>query len=300
MSGTLTNMTKHTMTSFSLLAPAKLNLFLHINGRREDGYHELETLFTFLNYGDQLTFSVSETTAIEVTGDTFDIPLQDNLIYKAAVLLQKHSNSAFGAKINLTKILPMGGGVGGGSSDAASTLLALNKLWHCQLSLQELAQLGVQLGADVPVFINGKSALAQGIGEKLLDVELPSKWYCVVHPSEHVSTAKIFTHPDLKRDTPKLKGDWQQQTLGNDCEPLVKKLCPEVEKTLQWLLKYAPSKMTGTGSCCFVEFATQKEAQHVLENLPHNWDGFIASSVNISPAHTQLNAIHLSNEVTYK
>ncbi|MDN3380048.1 MULTISPECIES: 4-(cytidine 5'-diphospho)-2-C-methyl-D-erythritol kinase [unclassified Pseudoalteromonas] len=293
-------MTNSTLTQFSLLAPAKLNLFLHINGRRDDGYHELETLFTFLNYGDQLEFTLLKTNAIELTGDTENIPLADNLIYKAAVLLQKHTKTSLGAKINLTKILPMGGGVGGGSSDAATTLLALNTLWQCKLSLTELAHLGVTLGADVPVFINGRSALAQGIGEKLVDVELAQKWYCVVHPSEHVSTAKIFTHPDLTRNTPKLKGDWQQQVLRNDCEPLVKKLCPEVEKTLQWLLKYAPSKMTGTGSCCFVEFATQIEAQHVLENLPHNWDGFIASSVNTSPAHTQLNAIHLSNQVTYK
>ncbi|WP_249118464.1 4-(cytidine 5'-diphospho)-2-C-methyl-D-erythritol kinase [Pseudoalteromonas sp. NEC-BIFX-2020_015] len=285
-------MTKQTMTSFSLLAPAKLNLFLHINGRREDGYHELETLFTFLNYGDELTFTLTNTASIEVTGDTQGIPLNDNLIYKAAILLQNHCQISFGVKINLIKILPMGGGVGGGSSDAASTLLALNKLWKCHLSLDELAQLGIKLGADVPVFINGRSALAQGIGEKLVDVELEKKWFCVVHPNEHISTAKIFTHPDLKRDTPKLKGDWQQQTLRNDCESLVKKLCPEVEKTLQWLLKYAPSKMTGTGSCCFAEFATQKEAQLVLENLPKTWSGFIASSVNISPAHTQLNAIH--------
>jgi len=293
-------MTLDSAPQFSLIAPAKLNLFLHINGRRDDGYHELETLFTFLDYGDNLAFTRLNTPSIELTGDTNNIPLTENLIYKAAVLLQKHTKTTLGAKINLTKILPMGGGVGGGSSDAATTLLGLNKLWCCDLSLKELALLGIELGADVPVFINGKSALAQGIGENLSDVELEQKWYCVVHPSEHISTAKIFTHPDLTRDTPKLNGPWQQQVLRNDCEPLVKKLCPEVEKTLQWLLKYAPSKMTGTGSCCFAEFASQSEALHVLENLPSDWNGFIASSVNISPAHTQLNAIHLSNEVTYK
>lgn len=277
--------------SFSLIAPAKLNLFLHINGKRSDGYHELETLFTFLNFGDELTFSETDHNEIEVSGDTQGIELHDNLIYKAALLLKKHTKVNKGAKINLIKKLPMGGGVGGGSSDAASTLLGLNKLWNTQLSLAQLAQLGLQLGADVPVFINGKSALAQGIGEKLTNVTLPEKWYCVVHPKQHVSTAQIFTHPDLKRDTKKLKGDWQHQAQHNDCEPLVKKLCPEVEKTLQWLLKYAPSKMTGTGSCCFVEFATQKEAQQVLADLPHKWDGFIANSVNLSAAHTQLNAI---------
>jgi 4-diphosphocytidyl-2-C-methyl-D-erythritol kinase len=278
-------------TSFSVIAPAKLNLFLHINGRRADGYHELETLFTFLNFGDELSFELTSTPTILVTGDTKDIPLNDNLIYKAALLLQTQNKSQLGVKINLIKRLPMGGGVGGGSSDAATTLLALNKLWNINNSVDELADLGLQLGADVPVFIRGQSAIAHGIGEKLQHVELEQKWYCVVHPNQHVSTAKIFTHPDLKRDTPKISGDWKCQTLSNDCEPLVKKLCPEVEKTLQWLLKYAPSKMTGTGSCCFVEFASQVQAQDVLANLPHTWQGFIASSVNVSPAHTELAAI---------
>ena len=278
-------------TSFSVIAPAKLNLFLHINGRRADGYHELETLFTFLNFGDELSFELTSTPTILVTGDTKDIPLNDNLIYKAALLLQTQNKSQLGVKINLIKRLPMGGGVGGGSSDAATTLLALNKLWNINNSVDELADLGLQLGADVPVFIRGQSAIAHGIGEKLQHVELEQKWYCVVHPNQHVSTAKIFTHPDLKRDTPKILGDWKCQTLSNDCEPLVKKLCPEVEKTLQWLLKYAPSKMTGTGSCCFVEFASQVQAQDVLANLPHTWQGFIASSVNTSPAHTELAAI---------
>ncbi|WP_282131820.1 4-(cytidine 5'-diphospho)-2-C-methyl-D-erythritol kinase [Pseudoalteromonas aliena] len=278
-------------TSFSVIAPAKLNLFLHINGRRADGYHELETLFTFLNFGDELFFELTSTPTILVTGDTKDIPLNDNLIYKAALLLQTQNKSQLGVKINLIKRLPMGGGVGGGSSDAATTLLALNKLWNINNSVDELADLGLQLGADVPVFIRGQSAIAHGIGEKLQHVELEQKWYCVVHPNQHVSTAKIFTHPDLKRDTPKILGDWKCQTLSNDCEPLVKKLCPEVEKTLQWLLKYAPSKMTGTGSCCFVEFASQVQAQDVLANLPHTWQGFIASSVNTSPAHTELAAI---------
>ncbi|MBQ4798274.1 4-(cytidine 5'-diphospho)-2-C-methyl-D-erythritol kinase [Pseudoalteromonas sp. MMG006] len=278
-------------TSFSVIAPAKLNLFLHINARRDDGYHELETLFTFLNFGDTLHFELTNDANISITGDTKGIPLSDNLIYKAAHLLQTHSKTSFGVKINLTKRLPMGGGVGGGSSDAATTLLALNKMWSLDLDLTELAKLGLQLGADVPVFIQGKSAIAHGIGEQLHHVTLEKKWYCVVHPNQHVSTAKIFTHPDLKRDTPKIIGNWQQHSLTNDCEPLVKKLCPEVEKTLQWLLKYAPSKMTGTGSCCFVEFASQVQAQDVLDNLPHTWQGFVASSANVSPAHTELTAI---------
>ena len=226
-------MTQASTAPLTLIAPAKLNLFLHINGRREDGYHELETLFTFLEFGDDLTFTVTNDLDINVKGDTSGIELTDNLIYKAARLLQQHCDCQQGVSIELLKRLPMGGGVGGGSSDAATTLLALNKLWGCDLSLAELAKLGVTLGADVPVFINGHSAIAHGIGEQLENVELPRSWFCVIHPGEHVSTAKIFTHPDLKRDTPKLKADWQIENLGNDCEALVKKLCPEVEKALQ-------------------------------------------------------------------
>ena len=289
MNGNLTNMSKN--ASFSVIAPAKLNLFLHINARRDDGYHELETLFTFLNFGDELTFEELNSTRIFVTGDTQSIALTDNLIYKAALLLQTHSKTKRGVKINLTKRLPMGGGVGGGSSDAATTLLTLNKLWDLNYDLDTLARLALTLGADVPVFVRGQTAIAHGIGEDLHQVELTQKWYCVVHPNQHISTAEIFTHPDLKRDTPKIIGDWKTHTLTNDCEPLVKKLCPEVENTLQWLLKYAPSKMTGTGSCCFVEFNTQAQAQDVLANLPHTWLGFVASSANTSPAHTELAAI---------
>ena len=283
-------MTQVSTAPLTLIAPAKLNLFLHINARRDDGYHELETLFTFLEFGDDLTFTVTHGPDIKVTGDTNSIALTDNLIYKAALLLQQHCRCQQGVSIKLLKRLPMGGGVGGGSSDAATTLLALNKLWDCHLSLHELANLGVTLGADVPVFINGHTAIAHGIGEQLHNVELPKRWYCVIHPGEHVSTAKIFTHPDLKRDTPKLKADWQTENLRNDCEALVKKLCPEVEKALQWLLKYAPSKMTGTGACCFAEFSTEAQAQQVLAQLPEKWTGFVASSATLSPAHTALNA----------
>ncbi len=276
--------------SFSLIAPAKLNLFLHINGRRTDGYHELETLFVFLNYGDTLEFATREDGDIRVSGDCGDIPLTDNLIYRAAIALKQYANCTLGADIVLTKRLPMGGGVGGGSSDAATTLLALNHLWQLGLSLEILAEIGVKLGADVPVFVKGKAALAHGIGEDLRPVELPEKWYLVVHPNQHISTAEIFGHPDLPRDTPKLNGDWRTQNQRNDCEALVKKLCPEVEKTLEWLLKYAPSRMTGTGACCFAEFDTQEAAKNVFSRLPSQWHGFIASSANLSPAHAGLNA----------
>ncbi|OHU85747.1 MULTISPECIES: 4-(cytidine 5'-diphospho)-2-C-methyl-D-erythritol kinase [Pseudoalteromonas] len=278
------------MTSLSLMAPAKLNLFLHINAQRADGYHELETLFTFLEFGDELTFSCTEHDKVEIIGDTGDIPLEDNLIYKAALALRPFRRAETGILVSLSKKLPMGGGVGGGSSDAATTLLAINQLWQCHLSLQELAEIGLKLGADVPVFVNGKTALAQGVGEKLTAVKLPQRWFCVVFPSVHVSTGAIFTHPDLPRNTAKLTSDWQLANTSNDCEALVKKLYPEVEKTLVWLLKYGPSRMTGTGACCFVELDSADAAQRVLSSLPSYWQGFVAPSTNISPAHTQLDS----------
>ncbi|MFC3031749.1 4-(cytidine 5'-diphospho)-2-C-methyl-D-erythritol kinase [Pseudoalteromonas fenneropenaei] len=276
------------MTELTLLAPAKLNLFLHVNGRRDDGYHELETLFTFLNYGDTLHFALCEQDHISISGAPADIPLHDNLIYKAAQKLIPYRKIQQGLDIQLVKRLPMGGGVGGGSSDAATTLLAVNKLWQCGLNINQLAALGVTLGADVPVFVRGLSAHAQGIGEQLKPVKLPEKAYLVVSPGVHVSTAAIFTHPDLPRTTPKLKSGWQLSETRNDCEMLVKKLYPEVEKTLLWLLKYAPSKMTGTGACCFAEFDSVAAAERVLQQLPANWQGFVATSANRSPAHTQL------------
>ena len=278
------------MNSLTLIAPAKLNLFLHINNQRQDGYHELESLFTFLDFGDELKFSLSDDENIEITGDTGDIHTQDNLIYKAAHALLPYKNVSKGISINLVKRLPMGGGVGGGSSDAASTLLALNALWHCNLSIHNLAKIGLTLGADVPVFVNGKTAIAQGVGEQLKAIDIEQKWYCVVFPNVHISTAKIFTHPDLPRNTPKLNAPWSMQDTSNDCEALVKKLYPEVEKTLQWLLKYGPSRMTGTGACCFVELNTEQDARRVLSELPDIWQGFIARSHKESLAHRQLSS----------
>ncbi|QTH71107.1 4-(cytidine 5'-diphospho)-2-C-methyl-D-erythritol kinase [Pseudoalteromonas xiamenensis] len=277
------------MAVLTLLAPAKLNLFLHINGKRADGYHELETLFTLLDFGDELTFEANEKGSVTIEGAPSDINLADNLIFKAAQMLRPYTAQTTGAHIVLNKRLPMGGGVGGGSSDAATTLLALNELWNCQLNVSELANLGVKLGADVPVFVRGVSAHAQGIGENLLPVSLSEKFYLVVSPGVHVSTAAIFGHPDLPRDTPKLSDGWSMENTRNDCEVLVKKLYPEVEKTLEWLLKYAPSKMTGTGACCFAEFTSREAAERVLQTLPENWQGFVAKSVNCSPVHKQLN-----------
>ncbi|WP_394225795.1 4-(cytidine 5'-diphospho)-2-C-methyl-D-erythritol kinase [Pseudoalteromonas spongiae] len=276
------------LTTLSLIAPAKLNLFLHINGRLPNGYHELETLFVFLDYGDRLHFKRTEDGAITLKTQIDGLPDEENLIYKAANALKLATKTSFGAEISFDKHLPSGGGVGGGSSDAATTLLALNALWQLALPLEKLAEIGVALGADVPVFINGQAAIAQGIGEKLAPVNLPEIWYLVVHPNVHISTGVIFNNANLPRNTPKLSGDWQSSQHRNDCEELVKKHYPEVEKTLNWLLKYGPSRMTGTGACCFVSFETQHAALEALKSLPETWQGFVARSTNISPAHSEL------------
>ena len=274
-----------------VIAPAKLNLFLHITGRRADGYHELETLFTFLNYGDSLLFEETDSNHIELA-PVAGITKENNLIYKAAIAIQNAYQSSgystHGVHISIDKKLPMGGGVGGGSSDAATTLLTLNSLWGNKLSLAELADIGLALGADVPVFVHGFSALAKGVGEQLEPVELESKWYLVAHPNVHISTADVFTDPNLPRNTPKLDKNWQDAILNNDCEQLVKNRYSEVEKLLNWLLKYAPSRMTGTGACCFAAFSSEQEAKQALEKLPSQWSGFVAQSLNKSPAHVAL------------
>lgn len=274
-------------------APAKLNLFLHINGRRPDGYHELQTLFIFLNHGDWLEFEpLADTDLLTLSPAIPGVPDEQNLVIRAARLLQARLPSPMGAHIRLEKVLPMGGGIGGGSSDAATTLVALNHLWQAGLDEEELAQLGVQLGADVPVFVRGRAAFAEGVGEKLQPVGLPSAWYLVLKPDCHVATAAVFQDPELPRDTPRmtlhnlLEGVWK-----NDCELLVKKRHPEVANALGWLLEYAPSRMTGTGACVFAQFEDEVAARKVLASVPEGWDGFVAKGENISPLFVTLQQV---------
>ncbi|GAA5316397.1 MAG: 4-(cytidine 5'-diphospho)-2-C-methyl-D-erythritol kinase [Candidatus Pelagadaptatus aseana] len=275
--------------TLTLSAPAKLNLFLHITGRRADGYHNLQTLFQLLDHGDQLTFCCTDTPDITLSPDIEGVAAEDNLIVRAARLLQRHSQTKLGAHIELDKQLPMGGGIGGGSSDAATTLLALNALWQLNLPLPVLAELGASLGADVPVFIHGQTAWAEGIGEQLTPVELPEKYYLVLTPDCHVSTVEIFSHKDLTRDTSAITvAAFLEQGGQNDCQPLVKKLYPEVAKALNWLVKFAPAKMTGTGACVFAEFESREQAEAILEQAPEDLKGFVAKGVNLSPAHQQL------------
>ncbi|MCS6190410.1 4-(cytidine 5'-diphospho)-2-C-methyl-D-erythritol kinase [Shewanella baltica] len=271
-------------------APAKLNLFLHINGRRADGYHELQTLFQFIDYCDMLDFKVTEIPELILHSNMSGVVADsDNLILRAAKSLQQTTGFNGGAEIWLDKRLPMGGGLGGGSSDAATTLVALNTLWHTQLSTEELAKIGLKLGADIPVFIHGFAAFAEGVGERLQAVNPSEPWYLVIAPDAHVSTADVFLDPLLPRDTPKLAIDTlMSQPWANDCQKLVVSKYPQVAKALGWLLEYAPSRMTGTGACVFGEFTQQQQALAALAKLPSEMQGFVAQGMNLSPLITRL------------
>jgi len=265
-------------------APAKLNLFLHITGRRADGYHELQTAFQFLDYGDELQFEVTASSAIRLRQPVEGVADADNLIVRAARLLQQHSGCEQGAIISVSKRLPMGGGLGGGSSNAATTLVALNLLWNCGLSQEQLARLGLQLGADVPIFIAGFAAWAEGVGEKLTPISPAEPWFAVIKPDCHVSTAEIFSSSELTRDCEPITISRFLSGEGrNVCEAVVKKHYPAVANALNWLAQYASPRMTGTGACIFADFENQQQAQHVVDNLPTNWQGFVAKGCNRSP-----------------
>ena len=266
-------------------SPAKLNLFLYITGQRDNGYHELQTLFQFVDFGDELTVTANEeTSAITITPDIPGVALEDNLIWKAATALQQYTSTFFGADIELKKVLPMGGGIGGGSSNAATVLVALNHLWQLNLSDDQLAEIGLKLGADVPVFVRGHAAFAEGVGEQLSPANPDEKWYLVVKPQVSIATADIFKHSELTRNTPKRAlATLLEQEYVNDCEKIVRMLYPEVDKQLSWLLQYAPSRLTGTGSCVFAEFNSEKEAELVREQLPDTVSAFVAKGRNISP-----------------
>lgn len=279
------------MTSLKLPAPAKLNLMLHILGRRPDGYHELQTLFQFLDYGDELIFSPRTDGQIRLMTDLPGVPSDSNLIVRAARLLQQNTDCTQGADIQLIKRLPMGGGIGGGSSDAATTLLGLNHLWGLKRSLAELAAWGLQLGADVPVFVQGQAAFAEGVGEKLTPVELPEPWFLVAIPPVSVSTAEIFSAPELTRNTPASTVRTVLKCGGrNDCQPVVEKRYPEISNALILLNKFTSAKLTGTGCCIFGAFSEAAEAKAVSAQLPADLPSFVAQGRNESPLHTVLRA----------
>lgn len=270
-------------------SPAKLNLFLHITGRNEQGYHLLQSVFQLVDLADQLAFEVNQTGNINLITPIEGVNNQDNLIVKAAQLLRPEKKANLGCDIRLKKCLPMGGGIGGGSSNAATTLVALNHLWQLGHSLDELAQLGLQLGADVPIFVQGNSAFAEGVGEVLTPMNLPSKTFLIVYPHCHISTAKVFASADLPRNTAKISiDDYHFEQTHNDCQEIVCKSHPKVAKILHHLLEYAPSRMTGTGACVFAVFDNLDHANEVLETLPDGCQGFVAKGVNRSPLHVFL------------
>ena len=292
-------MDKNTSSSawLTVPAPAKLNLMLHITGQRTDGYHELQTIFQFLDYGDQLSFQVRHDNELTLTPEIAGVNFEDNLIIKAARSLQNHPralNKFCGANIELKKILPMGGGLGGGSSDAATTMLALNTLWQLELTLDELADLGVILGADIPVFIKGQACWAEGVGEKMTPLpDLAENWFLVACPNAHSNTKEIFSHKELTRDSEIINMrhalEGQAANEGrNDCQLVASKLNPEIGKTLNLLNKFGSAKMTGTGACVFLSVASENKATQVASKLPAELNAFIAKGTNLSSAHKVL------------
>ncbi|MGY8890445.1 MAG: 4-(cytidine 5'-diphospho)-2-C-methyl-D-erythritol kinase [Pseudomonadales bacterium] len=271
---------------FTLSAPAKINLCLLITGRRPDGYHDLQTAFQMLDICDTLSFELSDQLSVE---SNIDLPVQTNLVYLAAKLLQEFSATKQGATIHLDKFLPMGAGLGGGSSDAATTLLGLNRLWNLNISAEELMRLGRQLGADVPVFVFAQSAWGEGIGEVLTPLVLKSSFYLIVSPNCHVDTARIFSHPELTRDSSTITiARFLEHGARNDCEIVVRELYPEVDEVLLWLNKWGPAKMTGTGSCVFLQFDSRLEAQSVAKQVPEQWTTFVAQGLDKSPVVSEL------------
>jgi len=273
-------------------APAKLNLFLHITGRRADGYHELQTIFQFLDICDQLRFEVRNDRDIVRRTNLQSVATESDLCVRAARLLQQHVNGEKGVDIFLDKRLPMGSGVGGGSSDAATTLVALNQLWGLQLTQIQLMALGAQLGADVPVFIFGRSAWAEGIGEKLQAVTLPERWYVVIFPGVTIPTAQLFTDPELTRDArPITIRDYFAGGTQNAFEVIVRRRFPEVDSACEWLstqksIKH-PAMLTGTGSCVFAPIEDEAKAREIASNanrdLPKNWRILCAKGCSESP-----------------
>ena len=300
---------KQLATSLSWPAPAKLNLMLHITGRREDGYHELQTVFQFIDYSDQLQFKVREDGLINRHCDNFDVPEDEDIILRAATLLlekyrnreqsrrKKHYSDTVaeekiqGVDITLTKKIPMGAGLGGGSSDAATTLIALNALWELKFSLDELAAIGLELGADVPVFVRGFAAFAEGVGENLSPLCLPEKWFLVLVPPVHVSTKDVFLNQGLTRDCSTIKlCDLSRLEWRNVCTPVVCKNYPMVSQAVDIIGKYSKATMSGTGASVFASFDTEAQAEDVLHKIRLNpgiegWVSFVAKGLNQSPVH---------------
>ncbi|SAK43421.1 4-diphosphocytidyl-2-C-methyl-D-erythritol kinase [Caballeronia fortuita] len=287
-------MTSSNETLRDCLAPAKLNLFLHITGRRPDGYHSLQTVFQLLDWGDRLHFTRRDDGVIARKTDVPGVPEASDLVVRAARLLQRHTGTTFGADIEIDKRLPMGAGLGGGSSDAATTLLALNRLWGVDLSREILQNLGLQLGADVPFFVFGQNAFAEGVGEALQAVDLPKRFFLVVTPDAHVPTAAIFSEKSLTRDTKvvtmmdflaqqRSDTNWPDSFGQNDMQAVVAGKYAEVAKVLEWFSNLAPARMTGSGASVFAAFASQAEAEMAQAKLPASWKSVVTASLDSHP-----------------
>lgn len=274
----------------AFLAPAKLNLFLHVVGRRDDGYHLLQSVFRFLDYGDTVEIEVRQDGEIRRLNHVEGVPEAIDLAIRAAQLLKQTTGCTLGADIQVTKHIPMGGGLGGGSSDAATVLLALNRLWGLNLSRQQLIDLGLQLGADVPVFVFGESAWAEGIGEKLQPIKLEPAFYAVLTPNIHVSTPAIFSKKELTRDTRLAKIAAFSKGFGhNDLEPVVCSMHPEVAAALDWLKQFGDARMSGSGASVFVELPSMEAANKVVAEKPSGMRGFAAQGLDIHPLRENAN-----------
>jgi 4-diphosphocytidyl-2-C-methyl-D-erythritol kinase len=270
-------------------APAKLNLFLHVTARRADGYHELQTLFQLIDLCDTITITVTDDGRIERPLGPANLAPEDDLTVRAARVLKQASGTGLGATLGVHKRIPQGGGLGGGSSDAATALLALNELWDCRLPIEELSRLGVFLGADVPVFVEGSSAWAEGLGERLSPVSVPTRWYVVIYPGVGVSTREVFQSAELTRDSPLITIRAFFESGGrNDCESVVRARSSEVAEALDWLARLRPAQLTGTGSCVFAACARAADAQAIAAQVPERWTSFVARGLDISPVHEQL------------
>lgn len=275
---------------YQWLSPAKLNLFLYITGRRTDNYHNLQTLFQFIDMSDRLSFNLREDDKINLVTQFSDIPSDKNLITLAAQRLKSYTGRhELGIDIAIDKIIPMGGGLGGASSNAATTLVALNQLWNLNLSRHTLIEIGRNIGADVPIFIHGHTALAHGIGDQLQSVEFPEYWYLVTYPNIAISTVKVFNDPDLKRDTPvrSVNELLSLDQFSNDCEVVVRKRYPKVNAIITHLSQFAPTRLTGTGACVFTQCQSKAEAEKLQDTLKDfDVKSFVSKSLNNSPLYS--------------
>ncbi len=286
-------------------APAKINLMLHITGQRQDGYHELQTIFQFIDFSDELIFRPRNDSQINRYSKNFSVAEDEDIIIRAAKTLQnkylnKHpSAQPPGVDIQLKKNIPMGAGLGGGSSDAATTLVALNEIWKMSLSIEELAEIGLTLGADVPVFVHGFAAFAEGVGEKLSPISPPEKWYLLLIPPVHVSTKEVFCNPDLTRDSSTIKlCDLSRREWRNVCTAVVEKNYPMVAQAIEIISNYSKANMSGTGASVFAGFDTRAQAEDVLQKIKENpqvgtWKSFVAKGLNKSPLHSFLEKLEL-------